>query len=97
MSNARVCSIRAARLNHRDADDACAVSVDTLRRMFVKWLAAARKSKSRRMRLAEREDELRLEILAAAWEAWRDRFCENRLRDLARYALVTIKPPTSTI
>ncbi|KAF8481539.1 Sfi1 spindle body protein-domain-containing protein [Gautieria morchelliformis] len=61
---------------------------DTLRRMFIKWLAAARKSKSRRMRLAEREDELRLEILAAAWEAWRDRFRENRLRDLEYRAII---------
>ena len=71
-------------------------SLDTLRRMFIKWLTAGRKSKTRRTRLAEREDELRLDILAAAWEAWRDRFRENRLRDLASYALTTIQSVNSS-
>lgn len=41
----------------------------------------------RRTRLAEREDEVRLKILAAAWEAWRDHFREIRLQDLASYTL----------
>ena len=57
--------------------------------MFIKWLTAARKSKTRRTRLAEREDEVRLEILAAAWETWRDRFRENWLQDLASLCSIT--------
>lgn len=63
---------------------------DTLRRTFVKWLTAARKSKNRRARLAEREHELRLEIIGAAWETWRDRFCENVLRDTVRSLLLGV-------
>lgn len=72
-------------------------SLDTLRRLFIKWLTAARKSKTRRTRLAEREDELRLDILAAVWEAWRDRFRENQLRDLASFALTTTQSLSSLI
>ncbi|KAF8590581.1 hypothetical protein K439DRAFT_1329550 [Ramaria rubella] len=63
---------------------------DTLRRMFIKWLAAARKSNTCRTRLAEREHELRLETLAAAWEAWRDHFREIGLRDLAGHSLYPV-------
>jgi protein SFI1 len=65
----------------------CTGLADTLRRMFIKWLTAARKSRTRRTRLAEREDEVRLKTLSTAWEAWRDHFREIRLRDLASYML----------
>lgn len=92
MSNAKVCKIKSKLFSLM-----CLEFLDTLRRMFMRWLTAARKSKTRRTLLAEREDELRLDILAAAWEAWRDRFRENRLRDLASYPLIIIWSVSSSV
>ncbi|GJJ12156.1 hypothetical protein Clacol_006397 [Clathrus columnatus] len=54
---------------------------ETLRRTFATWLTTTRRTKARRIRLVEREEEMRLDILTMAWERWRDRFCENALRE----------------
>lgn len=50
-----------------------------MRRMFYKWLAAARKLRHKRVTLQERETEMRRIQLEAAWDKWRGRFQAERL------------------
>ena len=50
-----------------------------MRRMFYKWLAAARKVRHKRVILQEREDEMRKIRLETAWDKWRGRFQEEKL------------------
>lgn len=55
---------------------------ETIRRTFHKWLAAARASRHRRKVLQEKEAEIKRASLAAAWDKWRERFKDERLRPI---------------
>lgn len=48
--------------------------------MFYNWLNKGRSARSLRLTLQEREDQIRMDKLAAAWEQWRDRYKNERLR-----------------
>ncbi|OSD01620.1 hypothetical protein PYCCODRAFT_1445611 [Trametes coccinea BRFM310] len=56
---------------------------ENMRKMFYRWLAAARKARRRRLYLQEKEDEFKLTIVAAAWDKWRERFQDIRLQPMA--------------
>jgi protein SFI1 len=53
-----------------------------MRRMFYKWLAAARKVRHKRVILQERDYEMQKIRLEIAWDKWRGRFQEERLLPL---------------
>ncbi|KAK7466966.1 hypothetical protein VKT23_004030 [Stygiomarasmius scandens] len=53
-----------------------------VRRLFHHWLSTARTSRNRRITLATREEEMKLRTIAAAWDKWRERFKDERLRPL---------------
>ena len=53
-----------------------------MRRMFYKWLAAARKVRNRRAILQERECEMQRIQLETAWDRWRGRFQAEKLLPL---------------
>jgi hypothetical protein len=55
---------------------------ENMRRMFYKWLTAARKVRHKRVTLQERETEMRRIQLEAAWDKWRGRFQAERLLPL---------------
>lgn len=57
---------------------------ENMRRMFYKWLAAARTARNRRVVLQENEKEMQRYRLAAAWDKWRGRFQGERLRPIVR-------------
>ena len=57
---------------------------ENMRKMFYRWLAAARKARHRRLYLQEREDEFKLTVVAAAWDKWRERFLDIRLQPMVR-------------
>ena len=57
---------------------------ENMRRMFYRWLTAARKARHRRLYLQQKEDELKATILAAAWDKWRERFLDIRLQPVVR-------------
>ncbi|PWN50649.1 hypothetical protein IE53DRAFT_387029 [Violaceomyces palustris] len=61
---------------------------EMLRRIFVNWLAAMRARRSRRERAERLIAERRSELLAKAWQAWRDRYVEAILRPLEFEAMV---------
>jgi len=50
------------------------------RRLFNAWLLAARKCKRRRLRLEAHQTATNQAIIIAAWEQWRGRLTEERLR-----------------
>ncbi|KAL0579957.1 hypothetical protein V5O48_002041 [Marasmius crinis-equi] len=60
---------------------------EMFRRIFYRWLSAARARRHRRLVLQEKEEERRLATLSAAWEKWRERYMEARLQPL-EYQLV---------
>lgn len=62
-------------------DISCFV-VENMRRMFYKWLTAARKVRHKRVTLQEREQEFQKFRLEAAWDKWRGRFQEEKLLPL---------------
>ncbi|KAL1692309.1 hypothetical protein GGG16DRAFT_90188 [Schizophyllum commune] len=53
-----------------------------VRRVFSRWLAAARNSRHRRVVLQEREADMKTIKLSAAWDKWRERFKNERLRPI---------------
>lgn len=53
-----------------------------MRRLFYKWLAAARKVRHKRATLQEREEEMQRIRLEVAWDKWRGRFQEEKLLPL---------------
>jgi protein SFI1 len=53
--------------------------------MFYRWLTAARKSRHRRLLLQQREDELKLAIVAGVWDKWRERYLDIRLQPMVCY------------
>jgi protein SFI1 len=54
-----------------------------MRRMFYRWLNAARTARHRRLLLQQKEEELKLTVVAGAWDKWRERYLDIRLQPLA--------------
>ena len=61
--------------------------LENMRRMFYKWLAAARRVRHKRVILQEREDEMQKIRLESAWDKWRGRFQEEKLLPLVSVIL----------
>lgn len=59
-----------------------------MRRMFYRWLNAARKVRHRRLLLEQKEEELKFAVVAGAWDKWRERFLDIRLHPTADAFLV---------
>ncbi|KAH9027675.1 hypothetical protein EDB84DRAFT_1589036 [Lactarius hengduanensis] len=57
---------------------------ENMRRMFYRWLTAARKVRNRRAILQERESEMQRIQLEAVWDKWRGRFQAEKLLPLER-------------
>ncbi|KDR81550.1 hypothetical protein GALMADRAFT_113988 [Galerina marginata CBS 339.88] len=55
---------------------------DLLSRTFHRWLAAKRTAEHRRLTHQRKEAQLRQITITSAWERWRERFREERLRPL---------------
>ncbi|KAH8106712.1 Sfi1 spindle body protein-domain-containing protein [Cristinia sonorae] len=56
---------------------------ENMRRIFYRWLNAARMSRHRRMVLQEREEQMKLSVVASAWDKWRERYQDTRLQPMA--------------
>ncbi|KAH7912247.1 hypothetical protein BJ138DRAFT_1178988 [Hygrophoropsis aurantiaca] len=56
---------------------------ENIRRMFYRWLAAARARRRKRVTLREKEAEFDRASVAAAWDKWRDRFMDEKMRPIA--------------
>lgn len=50
--------------------------------MFYRWSSIARTHRHRRITLQKKEDEMKLSMIASAWDRWRDRFSDERLRPI---------------
>jgi protein SFI1 len=55
---------------------------ENIRRMFHRWLSAARAARHRRVTLHEKENEMKLSVIAVAWDQWRGRFNDEKLRPI---------------
>jgi len=53
--------------------------------MFYRWLSAARSARHRRLILQRKEDELKAACIAAAWDKWRERFVNEKLRSIVSF------------
>ena len=53
-----------------------------MRRMFYRWLTAARQVRHRRLVLQEREEQMKLTAVARAWDKWRERYRDTRLQPM---------------
>ncbi|KJA20236.1 hypothetical protein HYPSUDRAFT_1092898 [Hypholoma sublateritium FD-334 SS-4] len=60
---------------------------DVLRRAFQRWLTAKRAAEHRRINHERKEAHLRQVAITSAWERWRERFKEEKLRPL-EYELI---------
>ncbi|KAF8894524.1 hypothetical protein BD779DRAFT_1501596 [Infundibulicybe gibba] len=56
---------------------------EQIRRIFYRWLSAARATRHRRLTLQRKEDAIKLSATAAAWEKWREAFSRKQLRPIA--------------
>ncbi|KAI1795981.1 hypothetical protein LXA43DRAFT_697884 [Ganoderma leucocontextum] len=56
---------------------------ENMRKVFVRWLTAARKARHRRLHLQEKEEEFKLMTVASAFDKWRERYMDIRLQPLA--------------
>ncbi|ESK93040.1 spindle pole body duplication -related protein [Moniliophthora roreri MCA 2997] len=55
---------------------------EKFKRIFYRWLAAARVARHRRLALQEREEERRIATLMIFWDKWRERYKDARLQPL---------------
>ena len=53
-----------------------------MRKMFTKWLGAARTARRRRVTLQQCEEEMKRTRLLIVWDKWRERYQDIRLRPL---------------
>jgi hypothetical protein len=56
------------------------IIAENIRRMFYRWLSAARSARHRRMTLQRKEDKMKAACVAITWDRWRERFVEEKLR-----------------
>lgn len=59
--------------------------IDVLRRAFHRWLTVKRAAEHRRLNHERKEAQLRQLAITSAWEKWRERFKEERLRPLVSF------------
>lgn len=71
-----------------DLINSCVDHAENIRRMFHRWLSAARSARHRRMILQQKEDEMKAACVAVAWDRWRERFVNEKLRPIV--SLTTI-------
>ncbi|KAJ3717655.1 Sfi1 spindle body protein-domain-containing protein [Lentinula guzmanii] len=64
---------------------------ENMHKIFTKWLMAARTARHRRDILRQKEEETKLRIIEIAWDKWRERFKEERLRPLEQTLLIQNK------
>ena len=57
---------------------------DVLRRIFQRWLTVKRAVEHRRINHERKEAHLRQVAITSAWERWRERYKEKKLRPLVR-------------
>ena len=55
---------------------------ENMRKMFYRWLSAAKKARHKRVQLQAKEEEFKLTVVAGAWDKWRERFLDIRLQPL---------------
>ncbi|KAK7043628.1 hypothetical protein VNI00_008239 [Paramarasmius palmivorus] len=60
---------------------------EKFKRIFYRWLAAARAARHRRLALQEKEEERRIATLTLFWDTWRERYKAARLQPL-EYELI---------
>jgi len=65
----------------------CDFFVDILRRAFYRWLTVKRAVEHRRLTHQRKEAQLRQILITSAWDKWRERFKEERLRPLVRTSM----------
>lgn len=53
-----------------------------MRRLFNRWSSLARTTRHRRLTLQKKEDEMKFSMIAFAWDKWRDRFSDEKLRPI---------------
>ncbi len=59
-----------------------------MRRLFYRWLSAARQSRHKRLLLQQGEEVMKLAVLASAWDKWKERFQDARLQPLVSATLL---------
>ncbi|KAJ3844508.1 Sfi1 spindle body protein-domain-containing protein [Lentinula raphanica] len=64
---------------------------ENMRKIFTKWLTAARAARHHRDVLRQKEEEIKLRTIEIAWDRWRERFQEERLRPLEHTLLLQNK------
>lgn len=57
-------------------------NTENIRRLFHRWLTAARSARHRRLTLQRKEDEMKAACLETAWNKWRERFVDEKLRPI---------------
>ncbi|KAJ7709958.1 hypothetical protein B0H17DRAFT_1155780 [Mycena rosella] len=55
---------------------------ENIRKIFHRWLSAARIIRHRRLTLERKEAELKFGLISVAWDKWRDRFKHQRLQPI---------------
>jgi protein SFI1 len=63
-----------------------------MRKMFTKWLGAARAVRHRRVTLQQCEEEMKRTRLLILWDKWRERYQDIQLRPLVRPFRATWTP-----
>ncbi|KAG5654501.1 hypothetical protein H0H81_001142 [Sphagnurus paluster] len=59
-----------------------------MRRLFNRWLTHTRITRHRRITLKQKEDEMKLNMLGTAWDKWRDRFSDEKLRPIEHTVVI---------
>jgi protein SFI1 len=63
-----------------------------MRKMFTKWLGAARTARHRRVTLQQCEEEMKRTRLLIVWDKWRERYQAIQLRPLVSRFLNSFGP-----
>ncbi|KIK93706.1 hypothetical protein PAXRUDRAFT_828690 [Paxillus rubicundulus Ve08.2h10] len=61
---------------------------ENMRRMFHKWLAAARARRHKRLLLRERQTKFNRASMQVAWDRWREKYVEEKLRPIAHQVAI---------
>lgn len=59
---------------------------ENMRKMFYRWLTAAKKARHKRVQLQAKEYEFKLTVVAGAWDKWRERFQDIKLQPLVSFS-----------
>ncbi|KAJ3519427.1 hypothetical protein NM688_g9302 [Phlebia brevispora] len=63
-------------------------AAESMRRVFYRWLNAARQARHKRLLLQEKEEQLKLTKVAHAWDKWREQYLAIRLQPMADAFLI---------